>query len=78
MRILSGKTAKTDVWKQNRNNAKNIVNSLPAGIHENKRNAAGSSKKVVHSPGLYYTFMLLEQFLQKFVKALAKIYDTKP
>jgi len=41
------KPARLIVWKQNRNNAKNILNSLEAVIH-NKPNAAGNSEKVVH------------------------------
>jgi len=33
------------VWKQNRSNAKNILNSLASVIHKNKRNVAGNSEK---------------------------------
>jgi len=42
------KQARLSVWKQNRSNAKNILNWLAAVIHTNKRNAAGNSEKVVH------------------------------
>jgi len=46
MRILNRKTAKQNVRKQSRSNAKHILNfnSLTAVIHKNKGNAAGNSK----------------------------------
>ena len=44
------KRARLGVWKQSRNNAKdkNMLNSLAAVIHENKRNADGTSEIVVN------------------------------
>jgi len=56
MSILNRKTAKQTCGSKlgsvcgSRTKAmqKNILNSLEAAIHENKRNAAGNSEKVVH------------------------------